>query len=321
MNFFKKKEQLCKVIIDTLTPIIDNDFILLDLPYHTNIGDILIWEGEIQFLRNLTNYKLLYSCNSSTYCYQKIDRHIIILLQGGGNFGNIWYNMHQFKEQIITSYPDNKIVIFPQTVWYTDKNILLHDVNVYSAHRNLVLCVRDSRSYEFMKKYFTKNTILLVPDMAFCIPFDQLKKYQVKPINKKLFLKRSDKEFNANFNYMDFIVSKENIDIYDWPTIDRKKIYTLFLECLLWISRRIRFFFPKFTDLYASFFFRLNMIRTGIRFISKYESVYTTRLHVAILCCLLDKPFVLFDNSYGKNHAFFETWFKDLDGAIFHSCH
>jgi pyruvyl transferase EpsO len=59
------------------------------------------------------------------------------------------------------------------------------------------------------------------------------------------------------------------------------------------------------------------MIREGVKQISKYENIYSTRLHVAILSVLLEKPFVFFDNSYGKNSAFFETWLSDLDGAKF----
>ncbi|WP_302323746.1 polysaccharide pyruvyl transferase family protein [Bacteroides congonensis] len=50
---------------------------------------------------------------------------------------------------------------------------------------------------------------------------------------------------------------------------------------------------------------------------SNYDKVYTTRLHVAILSILLGKTFVFFDNSYGKNKFFYETWLKDIDDANF----
>jgi pyruvyl transferase EpsO len=316
-----KNKELYKIIMDTLTPLIDNDFILLDLPYHTNIGDNLIWEGEIQFLRKITSHRLLYFCSAETFCYHKIDKHVIILLHGGGNFGDVWYKIHQFKEKIIVSYPDNKIIIFPQTIWYADKNLLMHDVKIYSTHKNLIICTRDRESYKFLKEYFIKNTILLVPDMAFCIKSDQIKKYQTKSINRNLFLKRGDIELNINFNYLDFLNDKVNIDIQDWPTIEGKSVYIFLLKCILWISRRIRIFFPKFTDLYAFFVFKPGMIATGVEFMSRYKEVYTTRLHAAILCCLLEKPFVLFDNSYGKNCHFFETWLSDLEGATFIPCH
>lgn len=46
MNGFEKTEKLRNIIFDQLSPLIDNDYVLWDLPYHENIGDTLIWEGE-----------------------------------------------------------------------------------------------------------------------------------------------------------------------------------------------------------------------------------------------------------------------------------
>ena len=59
------------------------------------------------------------------------------------------------------------------------------------------------------------------------------------------------------------------------------------------------------------------MIREGVKQISQYENIYSTRLHAAILSVLLEKQFVLFDNSYGKNSSFYETWLNDLDDVKF----
>ena len=53
MNYQEKITDLRKKIKDKLSPLIDNDYVLLDLPYHKNIGDILIWAGEIEFLKTL----------------------------------------------------------------------------------------------------------------------------------------------------------------------------------------------------------------------------------------------------------------------------
>jgi pyruvyl transferase EpsO len=316
MNFREKTIQLCTIIYDELAPLIDNDFVLLDLPYHTNIGDILIWEGEIQFLKQLKNYKLLYLCSVLTYHCKKLKNDTIIFLHGGGNFGDVWHEAHKFKEKIITSYPDNKIIIFPQTVWYNDESILFHDAQLYAKHNNLTICARDKESYEILKQYFTKNTVLLVPDMAFCIPSQNLRKYQSKITSKTLFLKRTDRELDNNISYSDYI-AENDIAIRDWQSMEKQTIGTFLLRCFLWMAREIHFLFPKLADIYASLFFRQNMTKTGVKFISRYKKVYTTRLHAAILCCLLEKPFVFFDNTYGKNSSFFETWLNDLDKVEF----
>ena len=45
--------ELGEIIRKTLTPLIKGDYIFLDLPYHGNIGDTLIWKGTESFLREL----------------------------------------------------------------------------------------------------------------------------------------------------------------------------------------------------------------------------------------------------------------------------
>jgi pyruvyl transferase EpsO len=316
VNFDEKKGQLNKIITDILTPLIDNDFVLMDLPYHTNIGDNLIFEGEIQFLKHLTPYKLLYSCNAITHKYKKLNKNIIILLHGGGNFGDVWYKTHEFKKKIISLYPENKIIIFPQTIYYDNKYYLFRDIELYSRHSKLTICARDKKSYDLLKEYFRTNAIFLVPDMAFCIDEKVLKKYYNKKSKKVLFLKRTDIEFNSNIDYLRYI-DEADFDIHDWPSMEKRLPSVLLLWLLLWLSKKIHFLFPIITDKYVSVFFKSNIISKGLKFVTKYNKIYTTRLHVAILCCLLEKPFTFFDNSYGKNSSFFDTWLTDLERVRF----
>jgi pyruvyl transferase EpsO len=324
MNFTDKILQLANHIREVLSPLITRDYWLLELPYYTNIGDILIWKGTECFLKYF-NVRCKYKSSSTTFRRKRIDTDTIILLQGGGNFGDLWNEPHgpqAFRRKIVATYPDNAIIILPQTVFYSNENNIRADSELFSKHNNITICARDKDSYHLLKKYFNINTILLVPDMAFCIPPEQLKKYRGRPSGKDLFLKRTDREFKVDINYAEFINDKKNIDISDWPTMQRQTVYTFLLRCFLWVflrlSRKIHIMFPKLTDLYAFFFFKPHMIKTGVRFLNKYKKVYTTRLHAAILCCLLNKPFILFDNSYGKNSSFFKTWLHDLDGAEFH---
>ena len=71
--------------------------------------------------------------------------------------------------------------------------------------------------------------------------------------------------------------------------------------------------FSKVSDGYFRFILMPYFIKLGLRFVSSYKYVYTTRLHVAISCVLLGKPFMLLDNSYGKNRSFYDTWLADID--------
>lgn len=52
-------------------------------------------------------------------------------------------------------------------------------------------------------------------------------------------------------------------------------------------------------------------------FVNSYNYIYTTRLHIAILATLLEKPCTFIDNNYGKNSGFYQTWLNDIDDIIF----
>ena len=68
MRAKEKIERLRAEIEKQLIPLIDSDYVLWDLPYHTNIGDTLIWQGEWNFLRKLPYKCLGYSsCNTCTF--------------------------------------------------------------------------------------------------------------------------------------------------------------------------------------------------------------------------------------------------------------
>jgi pyruvyl transferase EpsO len=316
MNFREKQDILKRIIQKELSPIITYDCCLLGLPYyHKNIGDFLIWQGVEIFLKEL-NIRCKYRATISTFRQEKVSTDDIILLNGGGDFGDVWEEPQEFRRRIVKEYPNNKIIILPQTVFYSDKEKLLYDANAFSKHSNLIICARDKISFETLKLYFSSNTILLIPDMAFYIPSSDLQKYHKKLENRVLFLKRNDKELKINNDYSKCYQDR-NVDTSDWSTMN-KKIFSFFiLRSLFWLNRRISIF-SELIDKYAFLFFKSEMIRQGVKFISKYRKVYATRLHGAILCCLLGKPFVLFNNSYGKNGNFYETWLDDIDSVEFY---
>lgn len=218
---------------------------------------------------------------------------------------------------IIQTYVDNPIYILPQTVYYRGMENLLRDAELFGRHPRLTIVARDHVSYEHLKTHFSSNTIILAPDMAFCIPPEQLAPYAHPVIpGSALFLKRSDHECRQT-DYA-ALIGAEQYDTRDWPPLEAVGSSERILNalCRLSRSRPLRFLMPA-TDAYAARYFKNDMVKQGVEFLSRYETIYTTRLHVAILCCLLGKPFTLFDNTYGKNKHFFDTWLSDVDGAVF----
>ena len=310
MTCEEKIWELRQIIEEQLTPLINNDYVLYDLPYYSNIGDLLICEGELSFLIGLP-FKML-ECGSAftSNLKRKIKKDTIILLQGGGNFGDIW-DIHEFKRKVIRNYPENRIIIFPQTVFYQKNENMLRDIELMSRHPYLTICARDIHSFEVLKKNF-KNTILLVPDMAFCIPYENLQKYLQPTQNKTLYVKRKDKELcKENISFSPLF----NLFESDWPSYEQ----VTWEEKGLKLAYKFRHLgLSSIIDLYAFYILRPQLIRKGIEFVSQYREIYTTRLHVFILSILLGKSCTIIDNSYGKNSSFYETWLKNVDGIILH---
>ncbi len=315
----KKISQLSQLITSRLGNIINRDYVLLGLPYYLNIGDILIWEGERHFLKNLG-----YKCLNRGYNYRarnKIKEDTLILLQGGGNFGDLWRFIHEDRIDIIRQYKNNPIIITPVTLWYENTDLLKQDAKELSSHPNLTICARDSVTYNILKRHFNNN-IILVPDMAFYIETSMIEQHTHNECKGTLFLKRNDKELLSNLSFSPKNI-QGGIDVHDWPTMEINPPYWLrYKKLCRYGNRLVHFnglqilskFIIKSSDWYFHNCCRKQLIHDGINFVSQYRNIFTTRLHVGILSILLDKEVTILDNSYGKNANFFNTWLKDTDG-------
>ena len=311
MTVSEKISQLKSIIDKQLSPLIDANYILLDVPYYTNIGDTLIWEGTREFLKKIP-YRCLYTASVETYKYQPLPKGTIILMQGGGNFGDLWRRHQDLRQRVVEAYPDNKIIILPQTIFYKDKKWFEKDATALNKHKNLHICARDTKSLEILESAVTGN-LHLVPDMAFYISERLLKRESVKENGRTLFLKRNDTEF-CEYDFNAHITEeKALLDTCDWPTMEQSFFAKELLDKLVFRRKRLK----RIPDIYADLIFRPFQVKKGVEFVSQYKKVYTTRLHVAILSILLKKEVVFFDNSYGKNSSFYHTWLQNLDNLKF----
>lgn len=303
MNFQEKIAQLRAEIDRALTPLITNDYVLLDVPYHGNIGDTLIWQGEMDFLSTLP-HKCLGVHSADSWWGNSLHPEAIILLHGGGNFGDLYRGANTFRNEIISRYPNNRIVMFPQSIWYEDMSLVEKDAKIMASHNNLYLCARDNYSYDFMKKYFSANNILLVPDAAFFISDSLLSHYRGCEENRNVYIRRLDKEITSTTP----IEISEKYEIHDWPTIEH---LPLKLRILLKLSQYT--VTAKLVDFLSIPQIRDYLVNIGLNFIKPYNEIVTTRLHVMILSILLHKPVRYIDNSSGKISAFVNTWLSDLN--------
>lgn len=318
MKAQEKVAQLQHLIAERLTPLIQRDYLYLDLPYHANLGDTLIWQGTLDFLKQLP-VRCLYSSyfegdGYKTAALKYADSQI--LLHGGGNFGDVWTGCHQYRKKVIAAFPNRDIIILPQTIYYKDPAHLQEDAVFFSAHPNVTICARDAHSYGILQEHFPKNKSLMVPDMAFCMA-----QHWQKPETRKdttLFVMRTDHELPND----DKLTMPQGATVRDWPTLQTfggKVRYELIkrltkqgnaLDARLGtnITR------PLF-DWYWQHIIRPYNVRLAVDFVQSCQHLYTTRMHAAILGVILGKTDItLYDNIYGKMSWFYDTWLSDVDG-------
>lgn len=291
-----------KVDCEKLLEFITDKCYLLDAPNHGNIGDSLIFQGEIDFLEN-NNRKIIYSSCKKYFDDKKISTNDTILLSGGGSFGDLYLNHTIFRRHIIKNYIKNKIIIFPISGYYKNKQLLKEDIDIYSKHPNVIICARDNTTYNIAKNNFINNTIFLMKDMAFNLNNIPRKKTYT---GKTLILKRKDKEFKYDENLKNI---EHLYDVKDWPIMNKyiRKIICIINEIFhrLNLSSNHKYgIIPIYNH--------KRRIKIGIKLFNKYDTIISTRLHGMILGELLEKKVFILDNSNGKIMNYYNTWKNDL---------
>ena len=151
-------------VLDRIIPA-DAHIILLDYPNTTNVGDSLIWLGEIAYL-NSRGLKPSYVCDVENYDAIKIKKLIkknsILLMHGGGNFGTVWEKIHNFRLQVLSDFPNIKIVQFPQTIHFDDEHKIKEMADAIRQQANYILLARSEKSYDFAKQNFETELHLLL---------------------------------------------------------------------------------------------------------------------------------------------------------------
>lgn len=289
-----------------LSKLLGKKVLFLDLPIYLNVGDLLIEEGTEALFREL-HVKVV---GRGSFVDQKrlskikIDENILIILQGGGNFGDIYPRHQNYRKKVVEMFPKNEIIMLPQSVHFWDENNFSAEARIFESHKNLLLCARDRYSYDFLSDAMPKVHVELLPDMAYTL-LNRLHSENTPHIsektNRELFFYRKDQESIY-----------EMTDSYcDWSDLikDSEK------RKLKLIKRRLK----RFAKLNVSFraysswgTFRRHMIKKAVKHFIKFDKVSSDRLHGVILSQLLGIPIHFRDNNYGKLSRYMDTWFKEV---------
>jgi len=195
---------------------------LLDYPEHVNIGDHLIWLGDISYLLEERDVKVSYIASSEKFSPEDLERAAgksPILLHGGGNLGDIWTRAQSFREYIIKRYTDRPIVILPQTLFFSSTESLAKTAKVFNSHPNLMLFTRDRYSYQIASKHFHQCQIYLAPDMAFQLIGKPEFERAIASPKGIFYMQRQDNEKNLQIDPRK--LSLKDLTVGDWSSYQR----------------------------------------------------------------------------------------------------
>ncbi|MCP5368405.1 MAG: polysaccharide pyruvyl transferase family protein, partial [Hyphomicrobiales bacterium] len=137
----------------------------LDYPVHRNLGDLLIYLGTCAWLD--TSRRTVAGCwNKDNFPGLPLAKDTVVLLHGGGNFGDIYPAHQRFRESVVAAYPGHRVVILPQSIQFQDAASQAASAAVLNGHGDLHLLVRDRTSLAVARSAFIGTTSTLVPDMA-----------------------------------------------------------------------------------------------------------------------------------------------------------
>lgn len=289
----------------------DRPVALLDFPRYSNVGDSAIWLGEIHCLAacGMAARDIRYMCDVATYDEASLRDAVgndgVILLNGGGNFGDLWAIHQQFREAVVAAFPNNPIVILPQSIHFREPGALERTAEIFNRHAQLTILVRDRLSFDLLQQHFSASSEMC-PDMAFCI--GSLER-PVRPEQDVVYLARADQESQFSDDGGGFA----DIESVDWPETGAAQQWRIgngiadFQVDHRTTARSLRAPLQFLTR--ASYHaMAKERLAVGSRLLARGRVVVTDRLHAHILALLLGIPHVVLDNSYGKIRRFHDAW-------------
>lgn len=294
MDVFKK---LLKPLISNHTKVA-----LFDFPNYGNVGDSAIWLGMMSYLQaNHPNVSII--CISdikaiSKCGWPKLPKDCMILINGGGNFGDLWPEHQHHRIALLKQYPAHFVMQMPQSIHFTKESELSRETwKVMSQHDNFHLFVRDQPSFDLAKTVMP-NKVSLCPDMAHCL---RLQPSNISVKHDVLGIMRTDKERSIQ-------PDSQQLPLTDWLSEPRYPEARI----LRWLQKARRLLgssiVPHKIDLSLYNSLAARRLKRGIDLICSANIIITDRLHVHLLCTLLGRPHIVLDNNYGKISAYRAAW-------------
>lgn len=274
--------------------------LLIGTAVYGNIGDHAISIAEREFLcKEFPNIPVieipisLYELNSKLID-KNITKRDLLIINGGGFLGTLWPTGQEIANSIIKNHPNNRIIIFPQTVFYNEncENKLEHDKKVISNHPNVSLIVRDNKSFEFIKNNnFKYKSVILTPDIVTYLDGNRFHKSE----GKIIFVLRKDHEkidYNNSVKQLEEYFKGLGYEANDF-------VYT-----------------DSVVNGFYNLYNRKDIVKDYLEKIGKGDFVVSDRLHGMILASICGIPVIALDNVSNKVFGAYE-WLSVYPFVLF----
>ena len=157
------------------------------VPVHENMGDqaqrycIRLWCQQ-----NYPDYEILeistwpfYEKDFRETIKKTIKKEDLIVIQSGYCTTDRHYD-HKMHRFLVSSFPENRILIMPQTVNFIDEREGYKTGKIYANHKHLLFLARDKVSYQSAKKFFPSTEVYLYPEMVYCCVLEMTVKRNIQ---------------------------------------------------------------------------------------------------------------------------------------------
>jgi len=293
---YKETNQIYKIDEDR------NHIFLIGTPNHGNLGDQAIVYAENKILEDRFKRHTIIEINTVDLLKhlkslkENVKKDDMFVLHGGGNLGDEYFWEEEGRRNIISEFKDNKIILFPQSIYFKDtengKKEFEKSKIIYNQHKDFTIIAREATSYNIMKNAFPNNNVILTPDIVMYLD----KTYPILQRRGALLSLRKDREGVLTSEQKDEILNAaqmnfDKIIITDTVAehIDSKNQV---LEYMINVNQREKELNKKWDQF------------------KKVQVVITDRLHGMVFCAITSTPCIVIAN---YNHKVKDTyaWLKD----------
>lgn len=275
---------------------------LIGTPEYGNLGDQIIAVAELEWLKKYYpdceikefTHETLMKDKNCRMLLSQIGKNDLIFLQGGGNLNDLYLNCEGIRRRVISACPENKIVLFQQSVFFSEtekgKKVKEETCSVYNKHREFTIITRENKSFETAKEIFDQLKVLKYPDMATYL-FGKIKPDADIKANGIVTCLRDDNEkFHSDEELLRIKSQLEKDNVIITTDTNIKRVVT-----------------PEN---------RLREIGCLINKIASHRVMITDRFHGVIFSILAGTPCVVLRSS---DHKIVEgvKWFKDVEGVFY----